>query len=131
MTEEEEIKELLEDLYQVGKTKSVGYLPLEELIDFCGVSIDEMAAFAKKNHLHYRVFEEGEASVATGAIFLYDTNKLAPILSRYQEALKIAGVPYENPHDFIRYIAKYRVDHQKHPAAYEAVAKSFNDNRFR
>ncbi len=127
----DEKQELLDDLYDVGKTKSLGNLPLEELVDFCGVSINEMIQYANKNELEYLVLQEGETSVATGAIYLYHEGMLKGLLKEYEVALQTAGVPTNSPLEYIRFIANNSISKKENPAAYVAIAKTYNDPRFR
>lgn len=126
---EQEKKELMDDLFGVGKTKSLGYLPIDTLEE-CGYSTKDMEVYANAQGLGYLKLTMAECTVFSGAVYLYDTGMLADLLIANQEVLVAAGVPIE-PLKYVKYIAKVYVNNEEYPEAYEVIGKTFNDKRFR
>lgn len=129
----EEIADIQADLWEVGKTKGLGYLPLGTLKK-CGLSVDEVLAFAKENSLKYILFDryaKGVCDVVSGAFYLYDEGMLQEILHANKDVLRKAGVPFEHAEGYIRHISGNLVNQQEYPEAYIVVAKTFNDARYR
>ena len=124
-------EELLNDLFAVGKEKSLGYLPINTLTNICCVKIEEMLDFADKNKLKSLLLSPDECTINSGAIFLYDDEMLSQILFENKKILAKAKVPCSTNETFIRHIANHFVYAEKHPSAYQVVGKTFNDERFR
>lgn len=128
---EESIEELLSDLYEVGISKSLGYLPLDTLTNKCNKSIQDMIIFAENNGLKYIAYNKGECSVGSGAIFIYHEKWLMEILLSNKVVLSDAKVPYDNAIDYINCINNRLIPRENYPKAYEVIGKTFNDFRFR
>ncbi|WPS85663.1 hypothetical protein SMD22_01000 (plasmid) [Brevibacillus halotolerans] len=125
---------IINDLYLVGKSKSLGYLPISTITseDLCNLSVSEVLDFAKENNLpHLQLKYPEECNVYSGAIFFYDENMLLDILHKNKDCLEKAGVPHDSCERYIRYIAKFLVDSDDHQIAYRVIGKTFNDPRFR
>lgn len=123
--------DILDDLYLVGKSKSLGYLPLHTLENLCGVSVEEIKTFANQNNLKYLILKNGECDIHSGAVYVFDDSMLSNILMENRAVLKNAGVPTENAIDYILFISNNTISSYKYPDAYAAIGKTFNDQRFR
>lgn len=130
----EKRKDILDDLFGVGKTKALGYLPLHTLKDICQTNIKEIMEFANQNNLHYILYtgwKKGVCDVGSGAIFVYHEEMLSAILIENKKVLKEANVPYRSTQKYVEYIAGTIVDPITYWEAYIVVGKTFNDQRFR
>lgn len=119
---------LLSDLYNVGKVKSVGYLPLTTLTKTCSTPISAIIDYANNNNLKVIVLHW--CRVKSGAIYLYSEDMLTELLRKQSYVLNSANIPCNNSLKFIKYIAKKAVSAAKYPLAFAVIAKCFNDKRF-
>ncbi|MFK7678672.1 hypothetical protein ACI3ER_11580 [Bacillus sp. Wb] len=126
----ESIRDYLFDLYDVGTKKSLGYLPVETVTNLCGSTLEEIVGYAELNKLQHVLLKAHECDIHSGAIYLYHEKMLKDLLNEYREVLEVAGVPIENPVDYIKYISNNTVYSEKYPEAYMAIGKTFNDYRF-
>lgn len=124
-------EELLSHLYDVGRSKSLGYLPLSTLTEVCDTSIQTIIDYAKAKNLEHRIYTQEECDIGSGAIFVYDERMLLGILQSNKETLAQAKIPTDNVMDYIHYINKVPVLEEKYPLAYRVIGKTFNDPRFR
>jgi len=125
---EEEIKELLSELYNVGKIKSLGYLTLESIME-CNKTIDDLIKYANGNNIKTLLLEESECDIHSGALYFYDDEMLSCILNENKSILVNAKVPYKSCLDFIMHISNYLVSNHRYPKAFRVVMKTFNDKR--
>jgi hypothetical protein len=128
---EKSYKDMLNDLLDVGKTKSLGYLPLSTLTKLCESSVSEMIDYANKNNLGWVLYEEGRCDVCSGALYLFHEKQLMNMLDCNRAVLDDAGVPNSNAIEYIHYISSDTVYSEKYPLAYEVVGRTFNDKRFK
>jgi len=125
-------EELMNDLYNVGVSKAVGYLPLKTLTEICGERVMDTIIFAKENELSFLQFSYPEnCTICSGALYFYHEDMLKNILMENKNVLSKAGVPYRDNSSFIRHIAMKTVSHSMYPEAYIVIMKVFNDNRLR
>lgn len=125
------IEELLSDLYGVGITKSLGYLPLDTLTEICKTSIQDIINYSNKNKFGYLIYTQEECGIGSGAIFVYDEVMLMDILQVNKKMLTKAKVPTGKAIDYIEYLNKVHVAEEKYPLAYKVIGQTFNDYRFR
>jgi hypothetical protein len=125
------IKSLLSDLYNVGSSKSLGYLPLSTLTEVCNTSIQDIIDYSNTNNLGYLLYTQEESGISSGAIFVYDETMLLNILQTNKKILVKAKIPTDNVIDYINYTNKVFVPEEKYPLAYKVIGKTFNDPRFR
>ena len=118
----------LDDLYEVGKTKSLGYLPISTIIDY-GKTVDELLDYATGN-VKSLILSANDCDIKSGALYFYDPPMLNDILQENQEILKKAGVPTE-PIAYINYISNFNVNSNSNPEAFRIIGLTFNDARFR
>lgn len=131
MTLEEELYsiEILSDLTQVGSTKLVGYLPLDTISKYAGVSgVSKIEQWAQNKGLQSKVFTTG--SVASGALYVWEETGLTEFLKENAYEFFRAGVPIFS-NEYIYHIQHYLVKSAEYPKAYELVGKTFNDERWR
>lgn len=122
--------EFMSDLYNVGITKSVGYLPYDNIRIYGNDSVDNVILWSNQNNLRHRHFSSSEGSTGSGgAFYVYDYNMLQDILTKYSDILVDAGIPTE-PDDYIDYIEKNTVYNHLYPEAYKVIGYTFNDKRF-
>lgn len=121
--------EIFNDLFNVGKTKSLGYLPLSTIIDY-GKTIEELIEYAKINELNYILLNQNESMTASGALYLYDKKMLSKITFEFSEILINAEVPINDLDEMIIYLENNTVDARVNPLAYIVIGKMFNDKRF-
>lgn len=124
-------KQLLDDLYNVGKKKSLGYLPVETLTEMCNKSILDMVDYANKNELKWIIFDYKDCVIGGGAIYMYDETMLNKILKEYSSVLTNSGVPCDSCDNYINYISKHIVSERKYPEAHRVIGLTFNDIRYR
>jgi len=119
------------DLLNVGKTKAVGYLPLKTINSYKSPSKEDFIKYAKNNGLGYKEYSEKDSSIGSGSLYIWDNDMVMSILSKYNQILKDAKIPTEDPFEYVDYIVKNLILPETHPEAYEVVGKSFNDSRFK
>lgn len=115
----------LQDLYRVGKSKPVGYLPLSTIREASNEK--ELIKWATQVKLSHQLFYGHQCNIGSGALFIYDRGELQDFLICYSMTLLGAGVPTD-PDSYITYIAKNHVMDKK---AFRIVGLSFADRRFR
>lgn len=125
----QEKKELMSCLYDVGRTKSIGYLSIY-VLERCVVGVEDMLKYARENHLGYRVYETNKGHIK-GYVYLYDEKMLQAVLMEEQEALNEANVPINTVESYIDFIQRFTISQEEHPEAYRAIGRTYNDDRFR
>lgn len=121
--------DLLNDLYNVGKTKSLGYLPINTIVNICDTQIETILKYAKSNNLKTILLSEKECTIRSGALFVYNEKMLREILNKNKDILKEANIPTKE-RNYILYIAKNHVSPIIYEKAYEIIGITFNDKRF-
>jgi hypothetical protein len=81
--------EILSDLYLVGKTKAVGYLPLRTLLQ-CGVSVQMVQNWTQKSGFVCCSFSQSFSRTYSGSVWVYDPLMLGLFLVIHKEALEVA-----------------------------------------
>lgn len=123
--------EFMSDLYNVGITKAVGYLPKDNIKIYGNDSVENVIAWCNKNNLCYRHFATYEGSTGSGgAFYVYDYIMLQNILTKYSDILNDVSIPTE-PDAYIDYIEKNTVYQHLYPDAFKVIGLTFNDKRFR
>lgn len=119
--------EWLKDIRHVGFDKPLGYLPLYTIGD--SMLILQLMMEAQSRGLSYLIFKEGDCSIGTGALYIYDEIPLLMLLSKYKEVLLGAGVSI-HAKGFISDIAKRTIHSKEFPEAYRVIGLAFADKRF-
>lgn len=125
------VEELLNDLYLVGVKKSLGYLPLDTIENICSVRVETVINYAKTNNLKSILYKQGECDIGSGALYLFHEQMLIDVIRQHENVLRDAGVPTDSCENYVAFISNNNVPFNLYPAAYIAIAKSFNDERFR
>lgn len=126
--EQEKIK-LLNDLYQVGPQKPLGYLPIDTLIDICKVNPEHLEQELQNKGLKTLKLNEKESNVAYhGALFTYDENALQKLLNEHHDVLEQAGWPSDSE-SFVRNL-RIRVSNDNTPL-FNLIADAFGDKKNR
>ena len=123
-------EDFMSDLYNVGKTKAVGYLPIPNINKYGNDTVENVIEWCKLNNLKYKIFTEKEGSTWGGALYVYDYNMLEKILEKHYNILQSANVPL-NPDKYVDYIETNIVNNDLFPQAYKIIGLTFNDKRFR
>lgn len=80
-----EIKNMLDDLYNVGNSKMLGYLPLRTLTDICKKNLDELKQELNDKGLYVKIFLPDECDIFSGAMYVADLNQLQNFLSSHDQ----------------------------------------------
>ena len=125
-------QDLMLDLYNVGKTKAVGYLPINTIVNICGVQIEQLLYYAKCNNIKSVVFKLPFSSLVNGgSVFFYNEQAVTSLLRQYRPILKQARIPHDSSLKFVKYIAKHSVPEYKYPEAFRVIGIAFGDTRFK
>lgn len=120
----------LSDLFNVGRTKLVGSLPILELRKYFSEDFiyNDLKAWAEKRGLRAKLKFEGQTG--GGAFYVWNSKGLMAFLSTHEQALTVARIPI-TPEAYIDHIEKHPVSKDDFPVAYSLIGKTFNDARFR
>lgn len=116
---------LLDDLRKVGKDKSLVYLPINAIINYCKRSPEEIMEIADKNSLcTFLIKEEDSRTIPSGVLYVYDDKALQEILEKNIENLEAADWPTD-PEAFIEKITEVNVPQKT--KLFDVVADTFAD----
>lgn len=118
------------DLFNVGKNKPVGYLPLRTIVskEYGGdyEDIDEWKKYAKKNNLKIKIIKTGDTG--SGALYLYDSENLQLMLDEYKD--KISHILPLTPDEYIDFIEHNMIPEYVDKNVFIFIGLTFNDSRF-
>lgn len=117
----DEKERLLRDLFGVGPTKPLGYLPLST-IRRCDRSVEDVASCLISRGLY--TLENPFGIVGTGALYAAHGPSLLALLERSVGMLQGAGWPTTVP-GFVQRVSEQWVDEKESPALYELVGRAF------
>lgn len=120
-----EKEQIMEDLYGVGKTKMLGYLPLRTVTDLCGQNLDKVTETLVSRDLFVCTFNDKECDIFSGAIYVADLNQLQDFLTTNKGILSNAQWS-SDAKIFIRQVAN---ETATDPEVYDLIAMTFNDPR--
>ena len=116
----------MKDIWDVGKDKPVGFLPLSTVTDICGLDVDKVRDDSLEKGLETFVVSEEESHTASGALYAYDKEAVISLLKDHFSLLEKNGWP-TTPDEFVMTVAsKFAED----SALYELVGRAFADTRF-
>ncbi|GAA0595046.1 hypothetical protein GCM10009416_36670 [Craurococcus roseus] len=95
---------LSDDLWRVGREKSIGYLPLYTVRDVLGADAEVLAAEAASRGLSALRLGPCECCIKSGALYVFDRRGLAALLASANDVLTGAGWPVK-PEAFARAVA--------------------------
>lgn len=115
------------DIKNVGKSKALGYYPLN-FLKKDGFGVDEVIDYADNNGLKHIVFNKSIKSSIGGAVYIYSPIMLKKQIQDNKIVLEKAGIPTDSCENFIYYISDNFVNDR---AAYGIIGRMYNDKRFR
>jgi len=101
----DEKEKILQSLTRVGDSKAIGYLPLYTIRDFLEMTAQELSEQARHRGLDALCFEEDRCLIKSGALYLYDRDRLNKILAASTHILKLHQWPTD-PDLFVGAIAQ-------------------------
>ena len=100
----EEQANILLSSMEVGKTKSVGYLPLYTIRDFLRRDARALARQAADRGLSAMILNADECCIKSGALYFYDASMLSELPAKNFPIVRDAGCP-TTPARFVRLVA--------------------------
>ncbi|GAA0575212.1 hypothetical protein GCM10009416_12300 [Craurococcus roseus] len=104
----DERERVLGSLRRVGRDKGIGYLPLYTIRDVLSLDVADLAAEVESRALSALVLGPAECCIKSGALYVFDHQRLAALLAIYSETVASSGWPTE-PDSFVRAIAAHWV----------------------
>lgn len=120
----EERTHILGSVQRVGRDKAIGYLPLYTIRDIMGLDVEDLVVEAKSRALSALVFGPAECCIKSGALYVFDQQSLAALLTASIGALISGGWPTE-PDGFVRAVAADWVE-PEHPVM-PVIRKAFGE----
>jgi hypothetical protein len=113
---EDEQRDILRSVTDVGRSKPVGYLPLATIRDVLQLDPKVVADAATARGLVAAQFGPEVCCIKSGALYVYHREALANILKVRTDAISMAGLP-SDPDRFIAVIAAtwFEEDHPARP----------------
>jgi len=120
----------MKDLFNVGTTKLVGYLPLSTIKSYSNISFDDTVkyidSFCIRHNLKFKIIKGG--TTGSGALYVWDSDKLNSFINDNKEVFEKYLI-----HSDERYISS--IEHvtylkTRHNKMYELIGQSFSDVRF-
>jgi len=125
---EDERREFLRSLAEVGPSKPIGYLPLYAIEEFVQLSPQSVADAATARGLTTALFGPSECCIKSGALYVYHREALAKLLQEKAAVLSAADLPLD-PDRFVAQIAGVWLE-KDHPA-YPVIGVAFGDGSTR
>jgi len=124
---DERVERLLKDLNQVGEKKLLGYLPLGTIRDICGEDPVALQKQAEARGLKTLLLSSRECDVASGALYVYDSEKLQKfiLVPQNKEILERNNWPTDVD-GFVKNITCVLASDEP---LYDLIALCFNDPR--
>lgn len=116
-------KKFYKDIFNVGKTKALGYLP-KTYFDKKGRDINYFIEFAIDNNLEFYICNRFNNST----IVVYHKKWLEALLYSNKEVVQKSGLSLTDD-KFVEFIMEYDVDYDKNTELYMLIAMAFNDPR--
>jgi hypothetical protein len=102
----QEIADILRHLREAGRTKPIGYLPLNTIRKFLDAKPEDVARVAEGRGLSPVIFGTDECCIESGALYVYERASLSQLLAENPALLRQAELPAE-PESFVRAIAAH------------------------
>ena len=119
---------LMGDIYDVGPDKPLGYLPLDTIRAYSGQRPGGVADMCSQRGLTTKLVPKDESRVASGALYVYDSEALQDLLNAHQAILDEVGWSTE-PANFVDNVIKISVYEKENPDLYALIALAFKDPR--
>lgn len=122
---------VMNDLYDVGPTKPLGYLPILTLARL-GEHPDAVTKFSRERGLSTFYLEPpddpNKLTQDLGELYVYDEAALQHLLQQNTQLLEKHGWPVL-PGDFVTRVATDRADQKRQADLFKLIAWAFNDRR--
>jgi hypothetical protein len=120
-------RDYLDDLKLVGTAKLIGYLPLSTILDICHADPHALRDEAINKGLTAHIYTERACSVGSGALYIFDAEKLRAFLSSPNNASVLSRHQWPTePHAFVRKVVTETAEPRD---LYDLIALTFNDRR--
>lgn len=117
---------MMNDLYDVGPNKPMGYLPKNTITELAKEDINSVIEQLKAKNLTTFIIEEDQGShVVSGALYAYDRQALANLLQDNLEIVHKVDWP-SDPDEFAKKVA---VEFVSDPELFRLIAYGFADPR--
>ena len=117
----------MDDLFQVGAAKPLGYLPLDTILS-AGYEPGTVEAELRSRGLQTHICTENECSIASGALYAWDRAALTTILEVNRKVLEDAGWPSEAD-EFVGRIMRQHISKSDFPKLYALIARAFGEGK--
>lgn len=118
------IREILSDLSEVGPNKPLGYLPIDTLVEVCGVDIEAYKHTLNQQGLKTLQLSMKESNVGwNGALFAYHEESLKQLLEERKSVL----IDYHWPTDPEQFVRHLNVPAPSKTPIFDLIADAFND----
>lgn len=124
MSSESPAEDYMRNLFDVGWTKPMGYLPIRT-IGLAGWTVDRTLAWLATTELRHRQFKAAECSVASGALYVWHEGAVQRLLDLNPRIMHDSGWP-TTAEDFVLSVATRFAEG---PAIYDLVGAMFSDKR--
>ena len=120
----------MKDLFDVGKKKIVGYLPLSTIKMYSNIiykdTVKYIADFCIINNLKHVIIKNGKTG--SGALYVWDAAKLNKFI---EDNKKVFGMQLIfDDEKFISKIEQAAYPIEMYPKIYKLIGQSFSDTRF-
>ena len=122
-------REIMFDLFGVGWTKPLGYLPLST-IEFHGWTPELVTRWSLHNGLSSQELSEGNARTLSGALYVWDPRALQALLDANRDILSRHAWPTD-AFDFVQRVVRDTVHKDAAPHLYALIGRAFADERFK
>lgn len=117
--------EFYKDIFQVGKTKALGYLP-ESYFKNTGRDLNYFIEYAINRKLSFHITD---AKYTSRIIAVYDKKWIEKLLYANQDILYKNNLPFDAD-NFVKFITDGKsVDYEDNMELFLLIAMAFNDNR--
>lgn len=122
--------ELLDDLLLVGRTKLMGYLPQNTIINICGSDVAELKEALEQEGKTTLLLSEEQCRVASGALYAYDAFQLQKFLDQEPQKKILSAENWpSNVHEFVKRCIVETASFDTQVALYDLIALAYNDPR--
>jgi len=117
----------MDDLFQVGAAKPLGYLPLDTILS-AGYEPGTVAAELRSRGLQTQICREEECSIVSGALYAWDRGALTTLLEANRKVLEEAGWPSEAD-EFVDRVMRQHISKTDFPKLYPLIARAFGERK--
>jgi hypothetical protein len=118
---------IMDDLYDVGPDKPLGYLPNEAIYGY-GERPEVVGDVSQRRGLSTLELGEEEAMIRGCALYVYDKKALDSLLGEQASMLAARGWPVDAT-EFVDRVGREAVDAEQDPELFRVIAWAFRDPR--